>query len=246
MLKKTAAFGSLLTVLCASSTLAHGPNFKSGFLAGAHVGYSFGSGKFNNTLTQTNPGVVALLVNPASTVSSSASKSGPLFGVFGGYRQLFNQNYTLGVILEANILGSNEFSKQATHTFTTVGGVVVPLSVTNRMKRTFNVIPSVSVGKVFCDRYHVSLGLGVAIARFKQQVTFPVASRGSAQTKIGIVPSIGVEYAATKNVSIVGNFSYEIYKKINKIYNDLPGGIVYASSVKPRYATLKIGAAYRF
>lgn len=51
MLKKTATFGSLLTVImCATSTLAHGPNFKSGFLAGAHVGYSFGSGKFNSTL----------------------------------------------------------------------------------------------------------------------------------------------------------------------------------------------------
>jgi hypothetical protein len=55
MLKKTAAFGSLLTILCASSTLAHGPNFKSGFLAGAHMGYSFGSGKFNSTFSFNPP-----------------------------------------------------------------------------------------------------------------------------------------------------------------------------------------------
>lgn len=241
MLKKTAAFGSFLTVLCASSTLAHGPNFKSGFLAGAHVGYSFGSGKFNNTFNA-NPGFALA----PSSLSGSSKKSGALFGIFGGYRHIFNQSYTIGANLEVNIFGSNELNKQLIHTFP-------PLSipVTTRFKRTFNVIPSVTLGKIFCGHYHVSLGLGLAFARFKQQVINNFnnntnVSGSNTQTKMGVVPSLGVEYAATKNVSIYGNLSYEIYSKLSKTVSPDFGGGSYATSIKPKYTTLKVGAVYRF
>ena len=248
MLKQTVALGSLLTVVGALSTPTQSANFKSGFLAGAHVGYSFGSGKFNNT-SKLGAAVGAAFVNPSSSLSNSVNKSGPLFGVFGGYRHVFNQNYTFGVNLEANVFGNNEFSKQLDHTFTSPLGASITRPYINRVKKTFNVIPSVAIGKIFCDHYHVSFGLGLAIARFKQQVERPsILTARSTQTKIGIVPSLGVEYAATKNVSIVGSFSYEIYSKTSKLYdtNAASAGSTYTSSIKPRYATLKIGAAYRF
>lgn len=247
MLKQTVALGSLLTLMATSATLAHG-NFRSGFLAGAHVGYSFGSGKFNST-SKLGPAVGAVFVSPSSDISSSANKSGPLFGIFVGYRHLLNQSFTFGLNLEANVFGSNEFRKQLDHTFTNILGASVARSYINRMKKTFNVIPSVAIGKIFCDHYHVSFGLGLAIARFKQQVERPsILTLRSTQTKIGVVPSLGVEYAATKNVSIYGSLSYEIYSKISKLYdtNVASTGSTYTSSMKPRYATLKVGASYRF
>lgn len=240
MLKRTAALGSVLTVLCVSSTLAHGTNFRPGFMVGGHVGYSFGSGKFNSTYTLA-PG----LLQPASTVNGSSRKSAALFGVLGGYRHIFNQGYTLGANVEFNLFASNEFSKQLAHSFP----VPLTVPVTNRLKRTFNVLPSLVVGKIFCDRYHVSLGLGVAFTRFKQQVINNANSftANKTQTKVGFVPSLGVEYAASKNVSLVGNLSYEIYSKFSKTYNTGFGnGATYTASNKPRYTTLKVGAVYRF
>lgn len=240
MLKKTAAFGSLLTVLYASSTLAHGPNFKSGFLAGAHVGYSFGSGKFTGTLD-----LVPALA-PSSIITGSARKSAFLFGVLGGYRHIFNDGYTIGANLEVDIYGSNEVTKRLEQP----PAPVVPFN--NRLKRNYSVIPSMTLGKIFCGRYHVALGLGLGITRFNLQVDniLQQRSQSASQTKLGFVPSIGVEYAATHNVSLVGNISYEMYKKISKKFvNILNAGAVtanYTSSISPKYVNLKLGVVYRF
>jgi opacity protein-like surface antigen len=241
MLKKTAVFGSLLTVLCASSTLAHGSNFRSGFLAGAHVGYSFGTGKFNSTYGL-NPGAF----QPTSSLSGSSRKSAALIGILGGYRHIFSQSYTIGINLDLNLFASNESSKQLAHSFPAIPNA----PITTRFKRTFSVIPNIAIGRIFCDHYHVSLGLGMAFARFKHQVVIDLANvtlPSTTQTKTGFVPSFGIEYAATKNVSIVGNLSYEIYSKLSKVYSAGFGrGATYTTSIKPRYTTLKLGAIYRF
>lgn len=246
MLKKW-VLGSLVTVMGTSSVLAHG-HFKSGFLAGAHVGYSWGSGRFNGAHDHGIPA----LTPTVTTASASARKSGPLFGIFGGYRHVAAQGYTLGLNLEANIFGSNELSKDLLHSAVGIGGPVSDL-FQNRLKRTFNIVPTLVIGKVFSDCYHVSLGLGLAFARFKQQISaldpdLNVPATSAQRTKVGFVPSLGIEYAVAKNVSLTGNFSYEIYSKVSRTFviNEPVVEATYASSIKPRYATLKIGAVYRF
>ncbi|MGV8948741.1 MAG: outer membrane protein [Candidatus Paracaedibacter sp.] len=246
MLKKTAAFGSLLTILCASSTLAHGPNFKSGFLAGAHVGISSGSGKFNSTFN----------INPVAPVNSSsangtARKTALLMGFFGGYRQVLHEGYTVGFNIEANFFNNDELSKKIAH----FSNPPPSIDINNRLKRSFNVIPSVSLGRVFCGRWHASLGLGLAITKFKQQINITSAplrplSANVSGTKLGFVPSVGLEYAATQNISLTGNISYEIYKKLNNSFNvdatGAPAPSSYTSSISPKYLMFKVGATYRF
>jgi len=247
MLKKTAAFGSLLTVLCASSTLAHGSNFRSGFLAGAHVGVSNGSGTFNSNF-DTNQGLIG-----QAQVSGKARKTSALLGILGGYRHIFHDGLTAGFDISGNVYANNELSTQLRH--------VVPVGLAfpfrNKLTRRYSVIPAISAGKIFCGRWHATLGLGVAISGFKQEVTnlSPVGgvikSASASTTKLGFVPSLGVEYAMTQNISVVGKISYEIYGKINKKFGDQLtspqlAGSSYAPSISPRYLNLNIGAIYRF
>lgn len=239
MLKKTVVLGSILTAMCAAPTLANPANFKSGFLAGGHVGASFGSGRFNSNFdtNDVNLGV--------SSVSGRANKTSALFGVLGGYRHVFQEGYTIGFDISANIFTNNELKKQLTHDI----GADFPFD--NKLSRRFSVIPSINFGKTFCGRWHVALGLGLGVSRFHQHVysvDFNTTGKSST-TKLGFVPSVGVEYAATQNISITGSLSYEIYKKVHKKFDTLVpelAGSSYTSSISPRYLTLKVGAVYRF
>lgn len=246
MLKKTVALGSLLTVISASPTLAHG-YFKSGFLAGAHVGVSRGSGTFNSNF-DTNQ---QLLGQPSA--SGKAKKTSAVFGILGGYRHIFHDGFTAGFDMSGDVYADNELDTQLKH--------VIPVGVSfpfqNKLTRRYSVIPSINVGKIFCGSWHVALGLGVAISGFKQEVTNlstiagVIKSTAASMTKLGFVPSLGIEYAETQNISISGKLSYEIYRKINKKFGDqltsplLPGSS-YTSSISPRYLTLKLGVFYRF
>jgi opacity protein-like surface antigen len=243
MFKKTVALGAIVTTVCATSTLAHSGLYRSGFLAGAQVGASFGDGKFNSTLN-VNP---ALVVNKDSQ-TGSARKTSALFGLLGGYRHIYHQDFTLGFLVELNLLTNNELNKRLVHT----GLGNAPF--TNKVKKTFTVIPTVTVGKIFCGRWHASLGLGLAIARFKHQADFGgtnAASASGSVTKVGFAPSLGIEYATTNNVSLFGNVAYEMYGRSTKTLNFptfLIGGVpsTYRTSVKPSYFTFKLGAMYRF
>jgi opacity protein-like surface antigen len=239
MLRKTVLFGSLLAALgTTSATSAHSSFYKSGFLAGAQVGVASGKGTFNAAF---NPFIGAI-----DSQSGSARKTGPIFGLLAGYRHVFNHDWMIGLILEGNVLGSSELSKQLSHFNNTT-------PIIQKVKKTYNVIPTVTIGNIFCGRWHASLGLGLAIARFKQNVVSAVpgvpGSVSGSQTKVGFVPSIGVEYAANQNVSLFGNVSYEVYGKVSKtIAQNALFGVrnTYTSSIKPKYLTLKVGAVYRF
>jgi opacity protein-like surface antigen len=220
-----------------------GSFYKSGFLAGAQVGVSMGNGKFNSTFNF--PPAVA--VN-TSSASGTARKTSALFGLLGGYRHIFNQDYTIGFILEANVFTNNQLVKS-------LAQFGSEFTFNHRLKKSFSVIPSVVLGKIFCGRWHASVGLGLAISRFRLGIdnTSPdvtPASVSATQTKIGFVPSIGAEYAATQNVSIIGNVSYEFYGKIRKTFSNnvaaFGTGNSYTTSISPRYFALKVGAIYRF
>ncbi len=244
MLKKSVVYGALLATVCITPSLAHS-FYKTGFLAGAQVGASFGNGKFNSTF---NPPAIGGVTS--TSFSGSANKTAALFGILAGYRTVFNQDSTFGFNLEANVFSNNQLNKQ----FQFFANTLADSTVNNQLKKTYSIIPSVTLGKVFCGRWHASLGLGLAISRFKQTVTgvagAVVGSSASAnQNKIGIVPSVGIEYAASPNVSFTGNLSYEIYGKVSKTFQDAAKfgtGASYLSSIKPKYLTLKVGAVYKF
>lgn len=243
MLKKSVAYGALLATVCMTPSLAHS-FYKTGFLAGAQVGASFGNGKFNSTF---NPPLAALL--GSSTGSGSARKTSATFGLLGGYRNIFNQDSTFGFNLEANVFSNNQLNKQFSH----FPNNALATIANNQLKKNFSIIPSVTLGKIFNGRWHASLSLGLAITRFKQTVTAvtgPIAgnSVSGTQTKVGFVPAVGVEYATSPNVSLFGNLSYEIYGRVSKTFSDaiLGTGASYVSTVKPTYLNLKVGAVYKF
>jgi len=242
MLKKGILLGVLLSSVGTAPTLAGPCYFKSGFLAGAHVGVTRGSGTFKATF---DTGVVGVA---AASASGGAAKTSAMFGLVGGYRHILNGGYTVGADLAANIFANNELKKQLDHTIAPDDYFFV-----NRLSRRFNIIPGVSFGKILCDRWLVSLGVGLAISRFQQQVFSVDSNVGlkSSVTKVGFAPSLGVEYAATQNLSVVGGVTYEIYGKISKKFGNeftAPYFITssYATSINPRYLTLKVGAVYRF
>jgi opacity protein-like surface antigen len=236
MFKKTATYAALLTTITAVPTMAHSNFYKSGFLAGGHVGAGFGSGKFTGTFSTPNPTI---------TGSGSARKTSPLFGVLAAYRHISPDGFAYGLGLEFNFYGSNEISKQ------------IPLvafgqtfNFNNRLKRNYSVTPALTLGKVFCGRFYAGLGLGMPITRFKQSYNggvVPIAGQSS-QTKVGFSPSIALEYALTNNVSLTGNVSYETYGRLNKTFATpaVAAGATYITSVKPSYVNVKIGATYRF
>lgn len=241
MFKKTLVLGSLVVSMCSMPTLAQSNFYKSGFLVGAHLGTSFGSGSFNGVF---NPNQA---VGNVSSVSGKSRKTNALLGVFGGYRYIFNEGLTIGGDVSANFLTSSEIKRRLIHI---QGADSFPFI--NRLSHQYSIVPSINFGKVICNRFHAYLGLGLAISKFRQKVDVvdADASVNVSQIRLGFVPTAGIEYAVTHNVSIFGNVSYEIYKKISKNFDisavtGLPGS-VYASSVSLRYLTLKVGAVYRF
>jgi len=246
MLKKAVILGSVMSSVCAAPTMAGPCYFKSGFLAGAHVGVTNGWGRFNSTFS-INP---ALPVN-SSLASGSARKTAFLLGVFGAYRYVFNQEYMIGVNLEANSFMNNELNKELEHFAAPPPGV----GANNRLRKHSNIMPSISFGKIFCDRWYAYIGLGLAVARFKQQVTIsipaaPSLSVSGSRTSLGFVPSLGVEYAVTRDISLSGSINYEIYKKLSNSLNvNVPVVLTpssYASSISPKDLTFKVGVGYRF
>lgn len=239
MFIKSIVLGSLLTGIFATPMFAYTPHFKSGFLAGAHVGIANNTGSYRGIFfTNDATGETSLL-------SSRTRKTSALLGVFGGYRHVFPEGYTFGVDVSLNFLTHNELSVQFSH--------FNEFNFKNSLSRQYNITPSINFGKIMCDRFHVYLGLGLAITRFKlrvEDIGDNPASFKASQTLLGFVPAIGVEYSLTHNVSVFGNVSYEVYQNMKKTFNVssstmLPGS-TYTSAIRPQYLILKIGGAYRF
>lgn len=238
MLKKTMVMGIILTGICTAPTLAHTSYFKSGFLAGAHIGVSQITESFQSNFNTNDP------ILGSSAVSAKARRTSGLVGIIGGYRHIFNEWYTLGMDISLNFLTKNDLTKLINH--------IHDFNFRNTLSRQYNVTPSINLGKIICDRFHVSLGLGLAISRFKLRVddVDNPASYNTSQTRLGFVSAVGVEYAVTHNVSILGNVSYEIYQNMKKTFNvnsstGLPNS-KYTSSIRPQYLTFKVGMVYRF
>jgi opacity protein-like surface antigen len=240
MLRKSATLGSVIATLCATTTLANPCMYKTGFLAGAHVGIANGSGTFNTTYTTNVPGSTPLNGN------GRASKTSALFGIFGGYRHLFHEGFTLGFDISGDVFTSNELKKRLTYS----NGI---FTFEHKLSRRYSVIPSINLGKIFCGRWHAALGLGLGIARFQHKLNAITLGPNltSSQTKVGFVPSVAVEYAVNQNVSVIGKVSYEIYNKVKKDFGAAASApffprSTFVSSISPRYLTLSLGASYRF
>ena len=237
MFKKAVLFGLLLTFLGTNPADANSCHFKSGFIAGAHVGYTYGSGSFNATFYSPFP------VPTTNSDSGSGKSSSALIGVIGGYREVFLPGYTLGLEVTANYMGMNEIHKQF---------ILISSPFMNRLKRTYNTVPSVVLGAILNNRWLATLGLGLGVSRFHLFVDNRAGgvTAKATSTKLAFVPSLGLEYATSQNISLTGNISYEIYQKVRSIFNakvapDIPNSN-YTTSISPKYLTVKAGFVFKF
>jgi len=237
MFKKAVLFGLLVTCFAINPVAASNCQFDSGFFAGGNLGYTYGSGSFNATFYSPFP------VSTTNSDSGSGKSSAGLIGVVGGYREVFMPGYTLGLEVAGNYIGMNEIHKQF---------ILINSPFMNRLKRTYNAVPSVVLGAILNNRWLATFGLGLGISRFHLFVDNRIAgvTAKASSTKLAFVPSLGVEYATSQNISLTGNVSYEIYQKIRNVYNStvvprLPGSN-YTASISPNYFTVKAGFVFKF
>ena len=220
----------------------HGHYFKSGFMAGVHAGYSHGHGRFDSSFTDntTTPPTNA-------TASSRARSSSVLFGVHGGYLHMLHNGYTLGGQLIFSMFGNSKMSTNVDHSLFNRSYVF-----SNSLKRNYTFTPSLNVGKVFWHCYHAYVGLGMGITRFEHEVTNTTSglSVKSNNTKIGFVPSLGLDYALDHHFIIGTNLSYEFYRNVNNTYNSPDVSTLvnssYNSKIRPQYFNARIGITYKF
>lgn len=237
MFKKAILFGILLSSLGTYPIEGTNCQFKTGFFAGGNVGYNYGNGSFNATFYSPFP------VSTTNSDSGSGKSSSALIGVVGGYREVFMPGYTLGLEVTGNYIGMNEIHKQF---------ILINSPFMNRLKRTYNAVPSVVLGAILNNRWLATFGLGLGISRFHLFVdnrAGGVTAKASS-TNLAFVPSLGVEYATSHNISLTGNVSYEIYQKVRNVFNSkvaptLPGSN-YTASISPKYLTVKAGFVFKF
>jgi opacity protein-like surface antigen len=237
MLKKILTL-SAISMLAANTAQAEHGFYKSGFQLGAHLGGSFGKGKFD-TVYQDNAG------DPLLPSSATAKKSSSLAGLSGGYMRVFHNGVTLGANVVVNMLFNQKMTANLTHSNIEV--------FRNSVKRNYSIMPSINLGKVFAGRYHAYLGLGASISRFEIEVFNCVDNKSTAKsskTKVAFVPSVGLDYALNQHIALSANVSYEIFSNINhRFKGDLlplfPTGH-YDTRIKPKFITTRFGVTYKF
>lgn len=236
MIKKTVGLSAVFSSLLITSSLAGTLGLQPDFLAG---------GETSNTDSESLKD--EYFFSLPTIVSGSSSKSTGLIGSVGGYRVVFKQGSTIGLDVSANCLFGNALGHDLGKRFYQAN----PL-LDNRFKRVVNVVPSLSFRKLVYDQFHIALGLGLGIAQFKHRVeNVPDNSSAvSSQASLGFVPSVGAEFSYTKQISFIGNVSYEKYRKANSNFGRNASfgtsGSSYWSGIKPKFLTPRAGIIYRF
>jgi hypothetical protein len=226
---------------------AHTSNFKSGyftpgFFIGGQIGPSSGSGSFKDTYDPNNPRVTK------STLTNKVREYSFQIGLLAGYRWIFEQGLTLQGDVGGNYFFNSELNKQMDHFLRRT-----KFPFDNTLRRHWNMIISLNIGKIFFDRWHASIGLGLGMTQLHQKIYSLFDSTRIANKSFvnaGFVPSIRIEYALDQNISLVGSMNYEMYQKTKVTFIEtitpLQPGSSYSSVVSPRYLNVTLGANYRF
>jgi hypothetical protein len=244
MFKKiTTLFLLSSTALVSLAQAGHHPHYRSGFFVGAHLGGSFGSGRFNSLFNGGTGGANSVL-----WAAQNASQSRFMGGISGGYRHVFHNGITLGGSVVLNWLGHERLA--ADLEYRTSDGEVFLYN--NSIKRSYSLTPGLNIGKVFFNRYHVSVGFGLGISRFTHGVynKFADILQEKKRTVLAFVPSVGLDYAVTQKILVSTNISYEIYSRVKRIFGedlqgDLPNSF-YDSNIRPRFFIARVGLTYQF
>ncbi|HBN22662.1 MAG TPA: hypothetical protein DD412_05435 [Holosporales bacterium] len=225
-----------LAALIAIPSISKGEDyFKTGFVAGASLGYS----RMKTDTTKNT-----FLANGFDDLSKrTASRNGILGHVFGGYRYLTSAGFAIGFNL-GFALDSNE--TKGNDRLNGVNTVV-------KLNRKYQVIPAIFVGQKVSDQWMIFTELAAPISRFKlsnsaTEVDTDVHSTKQ-YTKVGFAPTIGAEYAMNSNLSVIGTLGYEFFGTKKADLGDLIEGQPVTENhvkVRPHYFTAKVGVLYKF
>ena len=244
------------------------PSINSGFYVGALLGYNSTKYDSSENFFFANPAnVPAGIANTFGTGntgsnplnSNSSSGSFTFAGLFG-YRHVFENNFIVGVEVEA---GKNTGSRS----FVTNTPFTVASNLTGRSSTTisnkFFVKPVAVIGYKVNDRFALFGKIGANIAKFNYDNTYVLSNGGAAIntnrdsrtfTRTGLVVGAAAEYALSHNVSLVADASYTHFGSSSVTLSNpsnianVPAlaGATHTATVKPRFITARIGAIYRF
>jgi hypothetical protein len=165
-----------------------------------------------------------------------------------GWRYVFPMGFTTGFEVAADF--SNDHVKSNL--------TLLPPPFTNistlghKFKRNFSLVPSFTVGMIFCSNWHAFAKFGLGVSWFKDHLT--TADGRTFKTnkrKAGFVPELGLEYGYNCNLSIIGTVGYEIYEQAQSKY---AAPILSRTGIRqnhvemtvaPRFFNAKIGLLYR-
>jgi len=242
-MKKVVSFSLLSLALFASEVVASS-HFHSGFYVGAQGGYSHFWGRMKDYFDDGHN-----VNNSITRTSSLKKKSGVIGEILVGGRYVFHNGFTLGGDVSFGYSGQR-LSSRLLHRDVILFGDTV--------KRTYVVTPGITMGKIFSSKLHSFIKLGLGISRFKnklEDLPIPIAGRvspylsfRSPSTHFGFSPTLGLEYAWTQRISLLGSMNYEYYKKLRKNYvNPLvpPPVSFYTSTTRASFLNIKVGVLFK-
>jgi hypothetical protein len=164
------------------------------FYAGGQFGYLNMRSKFKNILIPT--GIID---------AGMKTDNGVIGELLGGFRHFWPSGVNLGFDLALNMESTDVKRPLFPGTLLKV-----------KLKRKFSIVPAITVGRVFQCRWNFFAKLGLGISNFESKVNVVANGRGfkSTKTKLGVVPSMGLEYAINEYLSAIGTLTYEYYDKV--------------------------------
>jgi hypothetical protein len=204
------------------------------FYAGGQIGYMNMRGKFH-------------VYQDDSRVLDSAMKTdnGFMGEILGGYRYFWSSGVNLGAELSAS-LDSTDLKRP----LSPINQFSQRYLVNVKFRRTFAITPAITVGRVFQCRWNFFAKLGLGISRFETKLNVPGTNVGGKthKTKLGVVPSMGMEYAINNCLSALETITYEYYDKVGTTFQNVPtnGTHVRLTPRRIQYVAAKAGFIAKF
>lgn len=198
------------------------------FYAGGQAGWLNMRGKFRDFLSSTGFGDKGLKTN-----------NGVIGELLFGYRYFWFSGINLGLELAANL--------ESTHLKKIVNpGILWAV----KFEREYSIVPAIMVGRVFECQWNFFAKVGLGISRFETKVAVLATGNNfhSHKTELGVVPSMGMEYAINRELSVIGTLTYEYYYKVGTHFsNVLIAGDHGANTMKRiQYVATKVGFIAKF
>jgi hypothetical protein len=199
-----------------------------GFYAGGQVGYVNMRGKFRTFLSTT-----------AVQDSRFRTDNGIIGELLFGYRLFWPSGINLGAEVAGNIEGTD--LKRTLNP-----GTLVDI----KFRRNYSIVPAITLGRTFQCNWNFFTKVGLGISRFETKLRIQKISGEFKQhkVKLGVVPSMGFEYAINRNLSAIATVTYEYYDRVGMNFRNVI--VAYDNAVntarRVQYVHAKVGVIAKY